>query len=282
MTCPICESPDTARVYSTFDYPVIDVLPNPPHYEYHRCNDCGLAYRDPLPTQDELDRYYREEYRPVPPDNEEFQKYSRAMADWRVSILSNRGRWERPFGGEPYSNRFVHSLPQGPFILDIGCGDGAFCWSLSRDHHVYGIEPDTTFEHFAPECYSDDDVPELENASVLDWEPRSQHYFFGEDRFDLITAFHVLEHLRDPVAVLRKLSGWLTETGRIWLEVPDYDHPLNGDVTNEYTYPHLWVFTEKSLRLCMERAGLVVCETWNEVAPYTGRTVLFAIGKGGG
>jgi 2-polyprenyl-3-methyl-5-hydroxy-6-metoxy-1,4-benzoquinol methylase len=160
-------------------------------------------------------------------------------------------------------------LPQGGRALDIGCGIGDF--AIELEHHDYDADGfDANEEYgdlYGPTHYGTIETEYYSGTAI------------GACRQDIITAFHVLEHLRDPVAVLRKLAGWLEPEGRIWLEVPDYDHPLNGDVTNEYTYPHLWIFTEKSLRLCMEKAGLTVCETWNETAPYTGRVVLFGIGR---
>ncbi len=288
MTCPICESPDTALVHIFNDE-------NGPHQGREldgvlRCTDCGLAYRDPLPTQEELDHYYQHEYRPVPPDNAEFQKYSRAMADWRVSILSSRGIWREPFTGEPYDNTFVHALPQSGDVVDVGCGVGDFVLQTSDRYFSRGIEPCAQYVDGSVnriyDLYDDERDVDILHSSVEHWnEPRPTGVMSDGDiqmwhiRFSMVTAFHVLEHLRDPVAVLRKLGTWLEKDGRIWLEVPDYDHPLNGDVALEYHYAHLWIFTAKSLRLCMEAAGLTVCDVWNEVAPYTQRTCLFAIGR---
>jgi 2-polyprenyl-3-methyl-5-hydroxy-6-metoxy-1,4-benzoquinol methylase len=45
------------------------------------------------------------------------------------------------------------------------------------------------------------------------------------DRYDAIFLIHTLEHLDDPVAVLRRVNGWLTDRGRLFLVVPNANAP---------------------------------------------------------
>lgn len=45
------------------------------------------------------------------------------------------------------------------------------------------------------------------------------------DRYDAIFLIHTLEHLDDPVAVLRRIHGWLTDTGRLFVVVPNANAP---------------------------------------------------------
>jgi 2-polyprenyl-3-methyl-5-hydroxy-6-metoxy-1,4-benzoquinol methylase len=46
-----------------------------------------------------------------------------------------------------------------------------------------------------------------------------------EDEFDSIFLMHTLEHLDDPVLVLRRINGWLSEKGRLFLVVPNANAP---------------------------------------------------------
>ena len=59
-TCPICECPDTALVHiintHTVQHGRVSAIAQ---HSIYRCNNCGLAYRDPLPTQADLDHYYQ-------------------------------------------------------------------------------------------------------------------------------------------------------------------------------------------------------------------------------
>ena len=80
--------------------------------------------------------------------------------------------------------------------------------------------------------------------------------------YDLITAFHVFEHLSDPIFFLKKLSELLTKEGEIIIEVPNSDDALltlyeNIDFSN-FTYwsQHLFLFNNKTIELLVRKAGL--------------------------
>ena len=45
-------------------------------------------------------------------------------------------------------------------------------------------------------------------------------------KFNLITAFHVVEHLKDPISVLRQLAELLEENGKLVIEVPNSEDAL--------------------------------------------------------
>ena len=79
--------------------------------------------------------------------------------------------------------------------------------------------------------------------------------FDSKRKFDLITMFHVLEHLENPLDDLRYLSSNLTEDGRFVIEVPNI---LYQDMSfkNKWHKGHLFSFTEHSLPLLMNKVGL--------------------------
>ena len=83
-----------------------------------------------------------------------------------------------------------------------------------------------------------------------------------QDRFDIITANHVLEHVPDPVATLSVMKGLLAENGMIWIAVPNADCYFSR-VLKGYWYGtdlpyHLMQFDTESLTLAGKRAGLEV------------------------
>jgi SAM-dependent methyltransferase len=91
-------------------------------------------------------------------------------------------------------------------LLDFGCGNGGFLARAGRVAALaMGIEPDLSLgPHFHQKkltVYPDPD--EIDQT------------------FDIITLFHVLEHLPDPVNILRRLAGMLRPEGSIIIEVPN-------------------------------------------------------------
>ncbi|MEO0399413.1 MAG: class I SAM-dependent methyltransferase [Pseudomonadota bacterium] len=75
-----------------------------------------------------------------------------------------------------------------------------------------------------------------------------------EGRFDLITAHFVMEHVSDPVALLRRMGSLLADDGRVFFSVPN---PLEnaGDVL---VGEHLSSFTEASLHRLAQAAGMII------------------------
>ena len=75
--------------------------------------------------------------------------------------------------------------------------------------------------------------------------------------------FHVIEHVADPVLILRRIRDWLSADGVLALETPNLDS-LDARLFRKswwggYHFPRHWVlFDLASLRVALERAGLEV------------------------
>jgi 2-polyprenyl-3-methyl-5-hydroxy-6-metoxy-1,4-benzoquinol methylase len=133
-------------------------------------------------------------------------------------------------------------------ILDFGCGAGGF---LSKARYLsssmVGIELERRVREFwANKIRIHSDLAEA-----------------GEG-FDLITAFHVIEHLPDPVAMLKALAHKLSKNGRMVVEVPSSEDALltlyASKEFQRFTYwsQHLFLFNTQTLKDLVERAGLRV------------------------
>jgi 2-polyprenyl-3-methyl-5-hydroxy-6-metoxy-1,4-benzoquinol methylase len=133
-------------------------------------------------------------------------------------------------------------------VLDFGCGAGGFlskARASARD--VCGIEPERRIQE-----YWDGKIPLHSSLDAV----------AGE--FDLITAFHVIEHLVDPRTMLRDLAGRLASGGRLVVEVPNSDDALltlyQCEPFQRFTYwsQHLFLFNASTLRTLALQAGLRV------------------------
>jgi 2-polyprenyl-3-methyl-5-hydroxy-6-metoxy-1,4-benzoquinol methylase len=137
-------------------------------------------------------------------------------------------------------------------VLDFGSGTGEF---LRRAAHVAktvaGVEP----ERRAHQLYGAD----MQLYTSIESIPRGT-------TFDVITAFHVVEHLTDPRGTLKSLSTFLDRGGRLIVEVPSASDALltlyDSDAFSRFTYwsAHLFLFTPDSLRRVIEQAGLKAAE----------------------
>lgn len=133
-------------------------------------------------------------------------------------------------------------------VLDFGCGAAGFlrkAQTLAAE--VAGVELESRIREYWGEkiaLHGD-----LEKAG---------------DGYDLITAFHVVEHLSDPRAMLRNLAGHLKDRGRLVIEVPSSEDALltlfENDAFQRFTYwsQHLFLFNAETLRILAAQAGMRV------------------------
>jgi SAM-dependent methyltransferase len=142
-------------------------------------------------------------------------------------------------------------------VLDIGCGDGAFLRRLVAagwTGPVHGFEPG----HAAAE---------RARARGLVIEEKTFEQLDAEAEFDLIVMRHVIEHVREPRAVLDRVHRALKGGGLAYIATPDeraLSARLFGRYWHGYDPPrHLWVFRPDGIRRLLEEAGFdVVEERW--------------------
>jgi SAM-dependent methyltransferase len=127
-------------------------------------------------------------------------------------------------------------------VLDFGCGLGAWLDVLQdAGWETYGIEPGAKQARVAARRHR-----------MLDSVPR-------DEGFDLAIANHVLEHLLDPVAVLRELAGALAPAGQLFVSVPDFGRVhLHRDLPYVANDLHLNSFGFSGLRSALALAGFEV------------------------
>ncbi len=109
------------------------------------------------------------------------------------------------------------------------------------------------------------------------------------DGYDLITAFHVIEHLPDPKDMLKRLGGMLAAGGRLIVEVPNANDALltlyESDAFQRFTYwsKHLFLFNASTLDTLARQAGLnVVSIQQYQRYPLSNHAYWLSRGKPGG
>jgi SAM-dependent methyltransferase len=191
-----------------------------------RCGECTMVFSARVPTDEELQAHYRD--------------YGHA---WQDSPITRQRYAELLRSFQPYrsTNR----------ILDFGCGAGYFL-EAARDHgwDAYGIE------------YSGRAL-ELARAKQLNVvEAPLPPDAFGGASFDVVTAFEVFEHVREPRREGSLIASRLRPGGLLYCTTPNFNslsRRLLGARWSIIEYPeHLCYFTGPSLARWLSGHGFVV------------------------
>lgn len=144
---------------------------------------------------------------------------------------------------------FLHRALENRAILDIGCGTGGFLKRVrSITKSCAGVEPEMRLkEHFQDEGLTV--YPNLEEVS---------------SSYDIITMFHVFEHLPDPRSMLIQIAKKLTAKGQVIIEVPNSRDALislyESSHFSKFTYwsCHLFLYDVKTLAEIARQSGYAV------------------------
>ena len=187
----------------------------------------GLIYVDPVPFENTEEFYkteYRKSYKGVHRPKPKHVYRAGKVALGRLSRLSKY-------------------LPEGAQCLDAGSSSGEFVYLLKKKGFgAQGVEANIPYAEYSqaelgiPVCIS----------------PFSE--FQTDQKFDLITMFHVLEHLENPVRDLSYLGGFLKRGGKLVIEVPNILYP-DMAFSNKWHPGHLFSFSDKTLSLLLAKAG---------------------------
>lgn len=154
--------------------------------------------------------------------------------------------------------KVVRLVGSGKRVLEVGCATGYMSRVLREAGcRVVGIELDEGMAKRAGEWCERVIVGDLDRMDVA--------RELGEERFDVVVAADVLEHLKDPAAVLKKLKDHLEPTGCVVASIPNVAH---GSVRlallgGRFPYSelglldrtHLRFFTRETVEELFEQAG---------------------------
>jgi len=141
-------------------------------------------------------------------------------------------------------------------VLDIGCGRGDFLRRMSRrGWRTYGVEPSS-----APSDAAVDDPP-YGSAPIID-RGFIEDVPLPDSLFDVITLWHTIEHVEDPVWLLQEAHRALKDNGLLAIAVPNFCS-LEARCCGKYWLGldiprHLYHFSSASIRQLVERAGFRV------------------------
>lgn len=199
------------------------------------CTGCGLVFSSPIPSEEEIAEYYATKYRV------EYKGTARP----KLKHIYRAGM--RALERLPIVQELATPSSR---VLDIGSGGGEFVYLLhSQGYQVSGIEPDIGYgTHSLTEYGIEVALEPYDSANV------------EENSYDLVTANHVVEHLRDPLDVFQGVYRALTMNGHFVVEVPNVESMYHTP-SNKWHFAHVFNFNPDTLENLGRRAGFEVVRT---------------------
>ncbi len=212
-------------------------LPDRVHYRMVTCNTCGLVRSDPVASDDLLARLYAESS----------FNYSNEIRSIQVTYARALGWLEQ-------------HIPRRDSLLEVGCGNGFFLQQARQRgwSSVRGVEPSADAVAHAP--------PELAGVIVEDV---MRAGLFPPDSFDAVCLFQVLDHIPDPVDLLRECLVVLQPGGHILAlnhNVCGWYTRLLGERSPIVDIEHTYLYSPSTMHSIFDKAGFVdarVRSVWN-------------------
>lgn len=195
-------------------------------YTVTRCADCHLGWLERPPRPAEMFLHYGSDYD--------------AMITAPGDIY--------PHHWDLVRNKLLQYV-QGGSILDLGCSSGSFLRTLKgKGWQLFGVEMSQIVADHARTTTG----ARVFVGDVLEAE-------FAPNSFEAITAFHVMEHMYDPRAVMAKAWKWLKPGGVFTITLPNIDS-LEARLFGRYWFGldlprHLWQFSPRALAAMASSVG---------------------------
>lgn len=188
VTCALCGSTNHEFLCENSGFRVV------------RCPGCSLVFVNPQPTEAELKQLYSKE--------EVFTDGPKSSYLATEAKLIGR-LWDHRL-------RSVERFKTGETLLDVGCGTGDFILlAKNQGWQVTGTELSTSSAAF---------VERHHGIPVLTFDSSLSQLALTDDSFDVITAWHVVEHLPSPREELGEMFRLLKPGGMLVVEVPNLDY----------------------------------------------------------
>jgi len=220
--CHVCEG---TRIYYLFSAANCRVV---------RCEDCGLVFLNPQPSDAELGAIYGANYF-LGSETETGRKLAREIKQATAkSYLAEIARYR---GGAPGR------------LLEVGCGEGDFLeLAEAAGWNVTGIE--------YSEAACEPARRRLKSGRIIRGElPRAN---LAADQFDLCVISDVLEHVRSPLNFLREIHRVLKPGGTLFVATPSTDSwsaRLLKQKWMEFKTEHLTYFDRQTLQTALFKSG---------------------------
>ena len=231
--CPICGKEEFKNFIVVTDNTV-----SKESFVIVECENCAFKFTNPRPDEASIGKYY---------ESEEYISHSNSKS----GIINKAYHVVRSITTKQkvdLINR--HSSGKGK-ILDYGCGTGVFLTACKKDGwQVTGVEPNATARKIATEQLNKPVSEDLQNMP--------------EEKYNLITLWHVIEHIHLLNETTKILLEKLDDNGTLIIAVPNadsHDAKLYKENWAAYDVPrHLYHFTQPTMKRFLKKHKMVLEE----------------------
>lgn len=219
--CPWCKSEKTQ-----FHLWLKDEFLTQEDFQIYECLKCGLLFTEPRPEKSVIGKYYK---------SDEYYSHQENKTGFIPKLYES----VKSVNLKKKYKMATEGIAKGR-VLDIGCGVGDFLHTMEQNGwDAVGIEPSEDAKAIAKKRIK---------AQIFDTEAQET---LPDNSFDLITMWHVLEHVDDLHWQLKQLEHLIKPNGRVVIAVPNYKS-YDGDFYKEkwaaYDVPrHLNHFNQETL-----------------------------------
>ncbi len=205
-----------------------------------RCGGCGLVFRGRIESAEITDLYRENAY----------------AAERMAAHTANR-HWDTT-----RRLRWVTAHAHGRELLDVGAGTGSFVSAATAGgYNAVGVEPSELAASYGREHFGAQVLTGFLHTAGL-----------GEATYDVVCAWHVLEHAPDPLELLEQMRERLRRGGQLFLEVPNIQSTGAELRCGRWAHldpgAHVTHFSPHSLRAAFAACSLKILELRTLVEGY--------------
>jgi len=213
------------------------------NFNLQRCKKCTFLFTNPRPNTDEIGKYYQSD------------KYvSHAGKKEGFGIMYKIYDIVRNYSITQKLN-LIKKYNSSGNLMDLGCGLGYF---------LDGAAKDKTFNCIGVDV-SDDTIKYVKDTFGYDVKNELELDQLAQNNYDVITQWHVLEHVHYLNERMIQLNKLLKKDGTLFIAVPNsnsWDAKKYKEYWDGYDVPrHLYHFNKNSMKLLMEKHGFTIIET---------------------
>ncbi len=232
--CPVCQATTINNVFDCVDDTVSKEL-----FTIVHCNTCQNRFTNNVPSQDAIGKYYK---------SEAYVSHSESSASF-INWVYLRVRNFTLLSKKKLIESFTQ--PNQRTLLDVGSGTGAFAaYMQAANWSVTGLEPDA------------DAITVAQSNNNINLQPIANLFTQAHGSYDIITMWHVMEHVHQLHDYMAQLAKLLAPQGKLIIAVPNYtskDAELYGKDWAGYDVPrHLYHFSPQGMKYFAEKHGLRV------------------------